>query len=361
MGAVKTSDFHYELPRERIAQEAAQPRDSARMLVHELAGGRTRHRVVSDLEHELERGDLLVVNDTRVIPARLYARRASAGRCELLMLGPAADGRLWRALVKPARKLAAGELLRVEGATIEVRPVQRELDAQGRPGPVWSLEVADPRQPGRAVESLLEDCGRMPLPPYIERQREADPRDELDRVRYQTVYARQSGAVAAPTAGLHFTTELLGRLERAGVPRATVTLHVGAGTFLPLAVEDPEDHRMHAERFEVPAETVRAVQACRDRGGRVVAVGTTSVRALESCVRAGELVPRRGETDLFIRPGSEISTVDGLLTNFHLPSSTLMMLVAALTGRERLLELSREALQREYRFYSYGDAMLLLP
>lgn len=357
---MRTSDFHYDLPPERIAQVPAEPRDAARMLVCERASGATRHRVVSDLVEELRAGDLLVVNDTRVRPARIEARRASGGAVELLFLEPAADG-TWRALARPAKKLRPGEELAV-AAGLVARAVEREVDGAGAVGAIWRVELFDPEGRGRSVGELLEAVGRMPLPPYIDRARGGDARDEVDRERYQTVYARETGAVAAPTAGLHFTPRLLATLEARGVRRATVTLHVGLGTFLPVVADELAEHRMHAERYELSEDAAREVAACRARGRRVVAVGTTSVRVLESCARAdGSLAPGSGETRLFIRPGHAFRAVDGFLTNFHLPESTLLMLVSARLGRDRTLALYREAVERRYRFYSYGDAMLVLP
>ena len=352
---MRTEDFLYDLPPGAIAQEPAEPRDAARLLVHGVSEDRTRHDQVRGLVDELRAGDLLVVNDTRVLPARLFARRATGGRVELLFLGPAA-GPGWRAMVKPARKLSPGEELDVVGGLV-ARTVAREGD-----GAVWTVELRDPDAPRTPIPALLERAGRMPLPPYIRRAAEGDPRDAADRERYQTVYATEPGAAAAPTAGLHFTPELLDALAARGVRRATVTLHVGLGTFLPVTAEEVEDHRMHAEVYEVPPAAVEAVRACRAAGGRVVAVGTTSVRALESSVDAsGALVAGAGETRLFLKPGDRLRVIDGLMTNFHLPGSTLLMLVSALAGRERVLGLYEEAVREGYRFYSYGDAMLLLP
>lgn len=352
---MRTRDFFFELPAGSIAQEPVEPRDAARMLVHEVSGELTRHRRVADLAEELGPGDLLVVNDTRVLPARLFARRSTGGRVELLFLGPGPGG-AWRAMARPARKLSPGEELSVEGGLV-ARAVEREGES-----PVWAVELCDPAQPDLPVPTLLERTGRMPLPPYITREAEGDPRDEGDRERYQTVYAQRSGAVAAPTAGLHFTPELLEELTRRGVRRAAVTLHVGLGTFLPVTAEQVDEHEMHAEVFEVSEEVVEQVAACRAEGGRVIAVGTTSVRALESCVDGeGVLRAGAGQTRLFLKPGDQLGVVDGLLTNFHLPESTLLMLVSVLTGRERLLGLYGEAVRQGYRFYSYGDAMLLLP
>ena len=354
---MKLSDFDYHLPEGAIAQEPAEPRDAARLLVHDLAGAEPAvHARVRDLGRFLDPGDLLVVNDTRVLSARLFGRRGGGGRTEVLLLerlrgDPRAEAEeRWRALCRPATRVRPGEPIEVEGG-LRVVPLERlERGA-------FDVRIEAPR--GEPVAEVLERVGRMPLPPYVRRAAE-DERDALDRERYQTVYAREPGAVAAPTAGLHFTEELLAALAARGVERAHVTLHVGEGTFRPVEVEDVEAHPMHAERFAVPAETVAAVERCRARGGRVVAVGTTSVRALESATGPdGRLDRAVGETRLFLRPGDEFRVVDALLTNFHLPRSTLLMLVAAFAGRERTLALYREAIERGYRFYSYGDAMLL--
>lgn len=355
---MKLSDYDYTLPADRIAQAPAERRDAARLLVHDVDDDRTVHTTVAHIGEHLRAGDLLVLNDTRVLPARVAARRASGGAVQLLFLEPDPGGPAgaWSAMVQPARRLKVGESLRIEGGgDLEARLVRRLED-----GRTWSvlLAPAGDQAPGPGdVERLLEEVGRMPLPPYIERS--GDGADAQDRERYQTVYAARPGAVAAPTAGLHFTQELLEDLRAAGVRTATVTLHVGAGTFLPMQSDDIEDHPMHAERFELPASTVDAVAAAQAGGGRVVCVGTTSVRVLESRADSdGALEAGAGSTRLFLRPGSPFHVVDGLLTNFHLPKSTLLCLVSAFAGRERVLGLYAEAIERGYRFYSYGDASL---
>jgi len=351
---VKVSDFDYELPPGRIALEPARPRDSARLLVHSIANDSTRHLLVRDLPSVLAPGDLLVVNDTRVRAARLLGSRASGGQVEVLLLEREAAG-TWRALARPASRLRPGEEIALEGGALTAR-----LLARG-PAGEWRLELCGAAG-GPAGEAEIERHGRMPLPPYLGRPRGEDPRRELDRESYQTVFAREHGAVAAPTAGLHFTPELVARLESRGVSFARVTLHVGEGTFRPVTVDDTDEHRMHAERYELGEDAARAVNACRARGGRVVGVGTTSVRVLETCAGdSGSARAQRGETSLFLVPGARLGAVDALLTNFHLPRSTLLMLVAAFAGRERVLRLYAEAIERGYRFYSYGDAMLLLP
>ncbi|MBM3991928.1 MAG: tRNA preQ1(34) S-adenosylmethionine ribosyltransferase-isomerase QueA [Planctomycetes bacterium] len=352
---MKLSDFDYCLPEERIAQNPVEPRDLARLFVHDIEGDESEHRQVRDLEALLRRGDLLVVNDTKVRRARLVGARESGGAVEMLLLELRAD-LAWRALVRPAAKLREGERIDLEGGQLAA-----VIGARGPEGGERLVQILDPRTGERASEELLESVGRAPLPPYIRRPRGVDPLSERDRASYQTVFARELGAVAAPTAGLHFTPELLARLDARGVERTSVTLHVGEGTFKGVSVEDVSQHVMHSERYELSRETVAAVERCRARGGRVVAVGTTSVRVLESCAAAtGRLVAGSGETRLFLVPGAPFHVVDVLLTNFHLPKSTLLMLVSAFAGRERMLRLYAEALERRYRFFSYGDAMLLV-
>jgi S-adenosylmethionine:tRNA ribosyltransferase-isomerase len=355
---VKVSEFEYELPSERIAQRPASPRDSARLLVHRIAQDATQHLCVRDLSGVLAPGDLLVVNDTRVRAARLLGRRASGGAVELTLVERVAGPR-WRALARPGGRLRAGEVLELEGGAFRAALIERARTAAGDLAPEWllELEVRD----GPEIETALELWGRMPLPPYVRRER-ADERALSDRADYQTVFARAVGAVAAPTAGLHFTPALLGELAARGVERAAVTLHVGEGTFKPVVADDTREHSMHAETYELSEAAAGAWRRCRARGGRVVAVGTTSVRTLESCVAEdGEVRAGSGSTRLFLVPGAHFRAVDALLTNFHLPRSTLLMLVAAFAGRERVLRLYREAIELGYRFYSYGDAMLLLP
>lgn len=339
---MRLSDFDFELPAEAIAQEA-RPRGTSRLLVLD-ALGEARHRTVADLPRLLRQGDLLVVNDTRVVPARLFAeRRDTGGRVELLLVerrGPCE----WLALTRPAKRLHPGTKLGFPGSALSAEIVE------SAPGGARWLRFDTPPEPH------LEAIGHVPLPPYIRRGDRLD-----DRERYQTVYARAPGSIAAPTAGLHFTPELLAELEAAGITRAAVTLHVGLGTFKPVAVEDLSQHRMHAERYEIPTATAEAIAATRAAGGRVVAVGTTVVRTLETAagLAAGGGLAGGGASELFILPGFRFQVVDVLLTNFHLPRSTLLMLVAAFAGRERVLAAYREAVEQGYRFYSYGDAMLL--
>jgi len=344
---VLASEFDFELPPERIAARPAEPRDSSRLCVYDRASRRIEHRVFADLPDYLGPDDLLVLNDTRVRPWRLRGVRASGGGCECLLLH--LDGVLGEGYVKPSKKLRPGALLTMEGGAIGIE--LRESLGGGR----WRFSIS--ASDGDVIKAL-ERCGRAPLPPYIERDGFEDV--ALDRERYQTVFAVAPGAVAAPTAGLHFTPELLDRLRAKGVEIATVTLHVGEGTFAPLRSELVEEHRMHAETYVLPPDTAAAVAATRARGGRVVAVGTTSCRTLETCAAPDRLVTAgTGESTLFLYPGRSFGVVDVLLTNFHLPRSTLLMLVAAFAGREEVLALYREAVARNYRFFSFGDAMLI--
>jgi S-adenosylmethionine:tRNA ribosyltransferase-isomerase len=339
---VLTRDFDYDLPPASIAQEPA-PRGESRLLVLDRQGS-DRYARVRDLPRLLRPGDLLVLNDTRVIPARLHGRSAGGGKMEILLLERLAD-REWEALVKPGRRARTGSLIQIEeGLAAEV--VDKREDG---PSHRYRLRFSEP------IEPHLDRLGHIPLPPYIHR-----PDTPEDRERYQTVFARRPGAVAAPTAGLHFTAELLREIEAAGVETARVTLHVGLGTFKPVAAERVEEHRMESERYEIGEEAADAVRRARTAGRRIVAVGTTVVRTLESAAKAGDGEVRAGSgaTELFITPGFRFQAVDALLTNFHLPCSTLLMLVSALAGRERVLAAYAEAVREGYRFYSYGDAML---
>ncbi len=359
--AVQTSDFDFDLPQERIAQTPVEPRDHARMLVWGPQMGPAATAAldaqVLDLPDQLRDGDLLVVNDTKVLPARVRAQRHTGGQVELLFLEPLVEGGdVWRAMVKPAKKMKVAERVRCAGG-VEAEFIEREADSG-----LWHARLlpGEGLQGTRTMEELMAIAGALPLPPYIDRAATA-----ADEERYQTVYARSPGAVAAPTAGLHLTDDLLAKLAAQGVRRATVTLHVGAGTFLPVMVDRVEEHRMHSERFELSADAAAEVRACRERGGRVIPVGTTSARVLESCAISDPawgrdvVEARSGATDIFLRPGSGPRVCDGLFTNFHLPKSTLLMLVASFIGKEPMEQLYRTAMEREYRFYSYGDASLL--
>ena len=337
---MKVAEFSYELPGELIAQAPLAERSASRLLVLER-DGEPRDGHFREIVGLLRPEDLLVVNDTRVIPARLFAVKPTGGRVEIL-LERVLEGRTILAQARSSKPLRAGQVLALEDGA--------EVTVGERRGGFREFEF--PREAD--VAELFERLGHVPLPPYIARQDTA-----LDRERYQTVYARRPGAVAAPTAGLHFDEALLAELEEKGVRRAGVTLHVGAGTFQPVRCEEVEAHEMHRERIEVSAATCEAVAAARARGGRVVAVGTTVVRALESAAQGGALAPMAGESDLFIFPGHRFRVVDALVTNFHLPRSTLLMLVCAFGGKERVLAAYRHAVERGYRFFSYGDAMFL--
>lgn len=346
-----TRDFDYDLPAEAIAQRPA-PRGESRLLVLD-AEGAARHRTVRDLPGLLEPGDLVVVNDTRVIPARLFARRVpGGGRVELLLVEKTGE-REWDALARPGKKARPGTALDLGEGLTAVTAERKAETAAGEPPAEGDgrLRVVF----SEPVEPHLERLGHVPLPPYIKR-----PDEAADRERYQTVYARSPGAIAAPTAGLHLDEALLAAIEATGAAVAPVTLHVGIGTFKPVTATLVHEHRMETERYEIPAATAEAIERTRAAGGRIVAIGTTVVRALESAAAAGDgaIQPGPGRTDLFITPGYRFRAVDALLTNFHLPCSTLLMLVCAFAGTERVLAAYREAIAEGYRFYSYGDAML---
>ncbi|HEX3146504.1 MAG TPA: tRNA preQ1(34) S-adenosylmethionine ribosyltransferase-isomerase QueA [Gemmataceae bacterium] len=336
----------YELPQHLIAQEPAADRDGSRLLVVDRSTVSLRHHYFRDLPELLAPGDLIVLNDTRVLPARVIGHREkTGGKWEGLFLRETPDG-LWEMLTQTRGHPAIGE-------TIVIEPGPLKLTLRGRTNGHWLVE---PSPAGRPAE-LLAISGQVPLPPYIRKGRAAT----ADRERYQTVYARADGSVAAPTAGLHFTPAVFERLRARGIAWTHVTLHVGLGTFEPIKTDDPTQHQMHSEWGEVPAATVEAIRACKARGGRVIAIGTTAARALESAARGGALEPWTGDTDIFIHPPYRYRVVDGLVTNFHLPRTTLLLLVAALAGPELVKAAYAEAVAQEYRFFSYGDAMLILP
>lgn len=345
---MKLSDFHYDLPDELIARHPAAERTGSRLLVLDGKSGAIEHRQFTDLIDHVRPGDLFVFNNTRVIPARLFGAKASGGRVEIL-IERLLDEHTALAHMRANRALKPN-------TSIFIAPTEHGDVADTR---VTVLEKNDGLYTivfERPALSVLNEFGHMPLPPYIDRE------DTLtDRERYQTVYARREGAVAAPTAGLHFSEAYLQRCRELGVEFGYVTLHVGAGTFQPVRVDNILEHRMHAEYIEVDAGLCAQVAATRARGGRVIAIGTTSVRALESASSAGQLVPYSGDTQIFIYPGYRFKTVDMLLTNFHLPESTLLMLVSALAGRENILRAYEAAVAERYRFFSYGDAMLIFP
>ena len=343
-------EFDYSLPKDLIAQEPLPRRDRSRLMVLDRAAGTILHRTFRDLVDFLRPPDVLVLNDTRVIPARIVGRRATGAVVEALVVAVEEGGCRCRLLARPGGRLKPGEVVTFEEGTIRLRLVERDREG------TWAAESE-----GGDLAALLERVGRAPLPPYIRRSIEADGRREVDRRRYQTVFARRPGAVAAPTAGLHFTEALLADLRRRGVRQVHLTLHVGPGTFQPIRARRIEEHRMHGERYEFPASAAAACAEAREKGGRVVAVGTTSARTLETAYRRhGTFRPDAGLTDLYIHPPYRFQAVDALLTNFHLPKSTLLLLVCAFAGREFVLRAYREAVRLRYRFYSYGDAMLIV-
>ena len=390
---MRTSDFDYELPREQIAQRPSERREGCRMMVLDRAARTREHRTFEDLPQYLRPGDLLVLNDTRVFPARLLGRwEDTPGRVELLLLEPLAGENEWEALMRSGRPFKAGAVaafragLREAAFRAGVRDPAGDGGVQNQDGGVQDQGggVQEPTplraEMLRRVEGvsggvvvrlvfegelwpLLERCGETPLPPYIRRTPAAMTEEERreDAERYQTVYAERIGAVAAPTAGLHFSKTMLAALEAQGIEIAKITLHVGPGTFRPVTVENPEEHQMHSERYEVPAAAAEAIERCRARGGRIVAVGSTTVRTLETMAQehGGRAVPCSGRSALFIREPFKFSFTDMMITNFHLPKSTLLMMVAALAGRDFVLESYREAVERGYRFFSYGDCMLI--
>jgi len=353
---LRVSDFDFDLPSERIALRPARPRDAARLLV--VKSDELTDRTIRDLPSLLAPGDVLVFNDTKVIPAALAGRRIGRGvepQIEVL-LHQRLDPSRWLAFAKPGKRLRAGDRIRFGSETrvCLLGALEAAVEAKGEGGEITlAFDFSGP-----ILDEAIAALGDMPLPPYIAGKR---PSDDEDRRDYQTVYSREEGAVAAPTAGLHFTEELLSALAARGVAREFVTLHVGAGTFLPVKAEDTRDHRMHAEWGTVSAETAASLNTARDKGGRVVSVGTTSLRLLESAARSGRIEAFEGSTDIFITPGHKFRAVDLLVTNFHLPRSTLFMLVCAFAGMERMKEAYAHAIAGGYRFYSYGDASLLFP
>ena len=340
---MRVSDFDFELPPDRIALRPAVPREAAKLLV---VGQGLADLTVADLPSQLRTGDVLVFNNTKVIPAALSGNRV--GRLDTtpkieVLLHMRLDQSRWKAFAKPAKKLEVGD-------RVAFGPLQAVVQEKGEAGEITLAFALS----GAALDAAIACAGRMPLPPYIESKRAQDAQDVTD---YQTIYAAEQGAVAAPTAGLHFTQNLMERLQADGIAFEFVTLHVGAGTFLPVKVDDTKDHKMHAEWGSVSAETVQRLKAARAKGGRIIAVGTTSLRLLE----ASGLKPFEGTTEIFITPGYKFTAVDGLITNFHLPKSTLFMLVSAFAGQQRMREAYAHAIAHHYRFYSYGDASLLWP
>ncbi|MBJ6723559.1 tRNA preQ1(34) S-adenosylmethionine ribosyltransferase-isomerase QueA [Geomesophilobacter sediminis] len=337
------SDFDYPLPPELIAQHPAQRRDASRVMTLNRESGAIGETVVADCAALFRPDDLLVLNDTRVIPARLFGKKSSGGKVEIFLVRrEGGDSEIWSALIKASKSPSDGCVVELaEGVTATVL---------SRGEGEWRVRFAGFDD----FHEWLERVGRLPLPPYIKREPEG-----ADRERYQTVFARERGAVAAPTAGLHFTEELLGQIRARGTEIASLTLHVGLGTFMPVRVEALAEHTMHRESYRIPEETVAALQRTRQRGGRVIALGTTTLRALEHAASLGEIKSGPGEADIFILPGHRFRAVDALFTNFHLPKSTLFMLVCAFAGKERMLAAYAEAVQRRFRFFSYGDAMFI--
>jgi S-adenosylmethionine:tRNA ribosyltransferase-isomerase len=352
---MRISDFDFELPEGLIAQHPLERRDASRMLVVDRAGGTWRDRPFAEFPSELREGDAVVVNNTRVFPARLVGRREpSGGRVELLLVRRRVEfeGEAWEVLAKPARRLEAGARVTFGDGRLTAEMLAATADGAGR--------VVRFRSDGEFA-ALLEEFGRMPLPPYIKRETEDLASNVEDRERYQTVYAAAPGAIAAPTAGLHFTPRVFEELRARGVRTCEVTLHVGYGTFAPVRADDLSEHSVAAERFEISGAAAEEINRARGRGGRVFAVGTTTVRALESAVdEGGRVRAGRGETGLTITPGYGFRVVDAMLTNFHLPRSSLLVLVSAFAGRELVLDAYRHAVAEGYRFYSYGDCMLII-
>jgi len=345
---MKVDLFDFELPQERIALRPVRPRDAARMLVVRGTDAPFEDRGVRDLPQLLNPGDVLVFNDTRVIPAQLEGRRADGEAKIGATLHKRIDLRRWQAFIRNAKRVKDGDQI-IFGGGVTAIAEQRLADGSI----ILFFEGEEP------VEVLLDRAGTMPLPPYIASKRGIDAQDLED---YQTMFAAEEGAVAAPTASLHFTPRLVDAIDAAGIGRAMLTLHVGAGTFLPVKADDTDDHQMHAEFGRISPETAAQLNEARAKGGRIIAVGTTSLRLLESAVdENGVIQPFAGDTAIFITPGYKLKAVDGLMTNFHLPKSTLMMLVSALMGRDRMMAAYDHAIEHEYRFYSYGDSSLLLP
>lgn len=340
---LKLSDFDYYLPEELIAQEPAPKRDLSRLMVLHRNTSEIQHRYFRDILDYLKPGDTLVINESKVIPARIMGTREKTGAfIEVLLLKPI-DSKCWEVLARPGRKVRIGERLVFNKKLSAV--VRDKTPAGGR---VLEFEFSG------SFEEILEETGVMPLPPYIKKQPE-DPK------RYQTVYAKNPGSVAAPTAGLHFTSELLSLIREKGINIVSLLLHVGLGTFRPVKVENIEEHHMHAEYYHIPEYVVKTIETSRHNGGRIIAVGTTTTRCLESAAdKMGKINPGSGWTDIFIYPGYSFKVIDGLVTNFHLPKSTLLMMVSAFAGREKILEAYRVAVKLKYRFFSFGDAMLII-
>lgn len=349
---MRTELLNYDLPEDLIAQEPAYKRCQSKLLVMERSTGMVYDRRFEDIIEYLKAGDCLVLNNTKVLPAKFFGRRTTGAELEGLFLSETEEGH-WEVMLKNARKVKAGETIvfydKEKKDFCRAEAVERMTDGH------WILKV----ESNQNSQDILEKIGSAPLPPYIKRGNDEDTA-RMDLQRYQTVYAEQPGAVAAPTAGLHFTGELLKQIKSMGIEIAYVTLHVGPGTFQPVSTERLEEHRMHSERFSICQKDADLINQCAEKGGRIIAVGTTSVRTLETIAMARRVAASEGNTDLFIQPGYEFKVVDAMLTNFHLPKSTLLALVGAFAGLENILAAYRHAIKRRYRFYSYGDAMLII-
>ena len=344
--STNTRDYHFDLPAELIAQYPLAERSASRLMTVDKSSGAIAHKTFVDIVSLLRPNDLLVFNNTRVIPARLFGQKSTGGRIEIL-IERIVNQHTVHAHIRSSRSPKPGAMLSIFNR--ESDAIEAQWEVIDRLGSLFVISSAD-----QLIAPMIDRCGHMPLPPYIER-----PDELADQDRYQTVYAKREGAVAAPTAGLHFTHEVLDALARAQVATTEITLHVGAGTFQPVKEADIRSHEMHFEWLEVPQEVVEAVNSARASGGRIIAVGTTAARALEAASQSGELSAYQGDTNIFMYPGYTFQAIDGLVTNFHLPESTLIMLVSALAGREPILEAYREAVRERYRFFSYGDAMLI--
>ena len=336
---IKLSDYDYHLPEELIAKYPVEPRDSCRLMVLDRKTQKIEHRIFRDIVDYLQEGDLLVLNDTKVIPARLIGRKTTGAKIEILLLRPYTDNE-WEVLIKNIKRLKPGQEV-IIGEDFKAVLLEKYQEGKARVKLI-----------GDNIKELINKYGHVPLPPYIERQDE-----ERDKETYQTVFARKEGAVASPTAGLHFTKELLKKLEEKGIKKAFCTLHVGLGTFRPIQTEDITKHKMHEEFYQIPEETLQAIRETKEKGKRVIAVGTTVVRTLETYAQTGK---KEGFSDIFIYPPYQFKMVDALITNFHLPKSTLILLVSAFAGKEFIFKAYNEAIQQKYRFFSYGDAMLIL-
>ncbi|MBE0446582.1 MAG: tRNA preQ1(34) S-adenosylmethionine ribosyltransferase-isomerase QueA [Actinobacteria bacterium] len=340
---MKTAEFDYKLPKELIAQDPVEPRDSSRLMIVYKKSGAIEHRIFRDIEEYLHPGDCLVINDTKVIPARLKGKKAvTGGQVEIFLLAEV-DKDLWEALVKPGRRLRPGTQVIFSGGRLTAKIEKRLTGGERLVSFTYEGDF----------NSIIEGLGEVPLPPYIEK-----PLKRIDR--YQTIYARDWGSVAAPTAGLHFTPELMLKLEKKGVIVTAVTLRVGIDTFRPVREENVEDHEMHSEIYSVSPDAAAVINEARERGNRVIAVGTTSVRVLETAGESGSVRPGTSSTKLFIYPGFKFNIIDAIVTNFHLPKSTLLIMITAFAGREVILKAYKEAIKEKYRFYSFGDAMMIL-